>query len=352
MSHIDIGWRCVQHLILSAWVIYESIHYLLKWGSTQLNGDVLELTVPLSAEVADDVRVLVWLPQQLNFSVRKAEALWENSLHCHWTVVKLTPCGEIMEMQQFNQVIFLQYFTHLTKVINRCWLVVQTYLYTMVPSAPWPKTSLGWKVMLPTRTTLESSSDKRNKSFQSMTPGLPLLSKCRTGTSQLTCKCVNAISLNLYLHLRVHWPNCPTQTRTDWSGWKRGGWRWGCCGLSIRNECGPPPGSRCLGPSPSPRLQWETAAASGAAPTSPPSVSGTPDAAAAAAYAHSVTEEDTTSEVFFFKLTATFCRVSTFILSLNFLLLLVYFADFQQRTYIFSTTGLSTLDTGRYTTVH
>ena len=76
-----------------------TIHYLLKWGSTQLNGNVLELAVPLGAEVADDIWVLVWLPQQLDFPVCKAEAFWENSLHCHWTVIKLTPCGETMEIQ-------------------------------------------------------------------------------------------------------------------------------------------------------------------------------------------------------------------------------------------------------------
>ena len=60
--------------------------------------------------------------------------------------------------------------------------------------------------------------------------------------------------------------------------------------------CGPPPGTRCLGPSPGPRLRGETAAASGAAPTAPPSVSGTPGAAAAAACVHSVVRKETTSE--------------------------------------------------------
>lgn len=57
----------------------------------------------------------------------------------------------------------------------------------------------------------------------------------------------------------------------------------------------PPPGNRCLGPSPGLDLQGEMAAASGAAPTSPPSVSETPDAVAAAACVHSVAIEETKS---------------------------------------------------------
>lgn len=47
-----------------------------------------------------------------------------------------------------------------------CWLIVQTYLYTIVPSAPWPKTFLGLKVMLPTLTILESSSDETTHNFR------------------------------------------------------------------------------------------------------------------------------------------------------------------------------------------
>lgn len=69
----------------------QAVDDLLKGGSTQLDGDVLELTVSLGAEVSDDVRVLVRFPQQLNLSICKAEAFWENPLNCHWTVVKLTP---------------------------------------------------------------------------------------------------------------------------------------------------------------------------------------------------------------------------------------------------------------------
>lgn len=67
------------------------MNHLLKCGSTQLYGDVLELPVSLGAEVADHVWVLVRLSEQLNLSVCKAEALWENSLHGHCTVVKLPP---------------------------------------------------------------------------------------------------------------------------------------------------------------------------------------------------------------------------------------------------------------------
>lgn len=74
--------------------------HLLKRGGAQLDGDVLELPVPLRAEVADDVGVLVRLPQQLNFSVREAEALGEDPLHRHATVVKTPPCGEWERSQQ------------------------------------------------------------------------------------------------------------------------------------------------------------------------------------------------------------------------------------------------------------
>lgn len=74
------------------------IIYLLKRGSTQLYGDVLELAVPLGAEVTDNIWMLIRLSEQLNLSVRKAEALWEDSFHCHWTVVKLPPVGEKVEM--------------------------------------------------------------------------------------------------------------------------------------------------------------------------------------------------------------------------------------------------------------
>lgn len=67
--------------------------HLLQGGSAELDGDVLELPVPLCAEVADHVRVLVGLAQQLHLPVCKAEALGENPLHCHVTVIKRAPAA-------------------------------------------------------------------------------------------------------------------------------------------------------------------------------------------------------------------------------------------------------------------
>lgn len=96
--------------------------HLLKRGGAQLDGDVLELPVPLGAEVADDVRVLVRLPQQLNFSVGEAEALGEDPLHRHAAVVEPPPCGDRKKSAAI-----------LPLVTNR---VALTHLYTIVPSAP------------------------------------------------------------------------------------------------------------------------------------------------------------------------------------------------------------------------
>lgn len=68
--------------------------YLLQCGGTQLDGDVLELPVAFGAKVADDVGVLVRLPQELHLSVGEAEALWKDSFHRHRAVIKLTPVEE------------------------------------------------------------------------------------------------------------------------------------------------------------------------------------------------------------------------------------------------------------------
>lgn len=67
----------------------------------------------------------------------------------------------------------------------------------------------------------------------------------------------------------------------------------GCCGLNFQNERAPPPDSRCLGLNPNQCLQRGMAAVSGAAPASPPSASGIPDAAAVVASEHSVATEQT-----------------------------------------------------------
>ena len=67
--------------------------HLLQCGRAQLDGDVLELPVPLGAEVADHVRVLVRLSQQLDLTVRETETLGEDPLDRHITVVKHAPAG-------------------------------------------------------------------------------------------------------------------------------------------------------------------------------------------------------------------------------------------------------------------
>lgn len=109
-------------------------HYLLKRGSTQLNGDVLKLTVPLSAEITNDIRVLVRLSEQLNLPVCKAEALWEDSFHRHRTVVKLPPCGE--ENKHWCNIVMCTVSNGSVEGTVNCREIVQTYLYTIVPSAP------------------------------------------------------------------------------------------------------------------------------------------------------------------------------------------------------------------------
>lgn len=68
--------------------------HLLQRGRAQLNGDVLELPVPLRAEVPDHVRVLVRFSQQLNLAVGETEALGEDPLDGHVTVVEHAPAGQ------------------------------------------------------------------------------------------------------------------------------------------------------------------------------------------------------------------------------------------------------------------
>lgn len=67
--------------------------HLLQGGSAQLDSDVLELPVPLRAEVADHVRVLIGLAQQLHLPVCEAEALGKNPLHRDITVIKGAPAA-------------------------------------------------------------------------------------------------------------------------------------------------------------------------------------------------------------------------------------------------------------------
>lgn len=76
------------------------LSYLLQCAAAQLYGDVLKLTVSLSAEVTNHVWMLIRLPQQLNLAVGKAEAFWENPLYSHWTVIKLTP--EITQREAYR----------------------------------------------------------------------------------------------------------------------------------------------------------------------------------------------------------------------------------------------------------
>lgn len=67
--------------------------HLLQSGRAQLDGDVLELPVPLRAEVTDHVRVLVRLSQQLDLAVGETETLGEDPLDGHVAVVKHAPAG-------------------------------------------------------------------------------------------------------------------------------------------------------------------------------------------------------------------------------------------------------------------
>lgn len=132
--------------------------YLLQSGATQLDSDVLELAVTLRAKVADDVGVLVRLAQQLHLPVRKAEAFWENSLHCYLPVIKMTS-----DQKKGSEVYTCKYQTQGYSVYTSESIMIRNYLYTMVPSAPCPRTFLGLKVMFPTRTMWDSSSEERNQ---------------------------------------------------------------------------------------------------------------------------------------------------------------------------------------------
>lgn len=65
--------------------------HLLQRGGAELDGDVVELLVLLGAEVTDNVRVLVRLPEQLDLAVHEMETLGQEALHSHIPAVKLSP---------------------------------------------------------------------------------------------------------------------------------------------------------------------------------------------------------------------------------------------------------------------
>lgn len=66
---------------------------LLQGCSTELDGDVSEETVSLCAEVPDDIGVGVGRSEELHFTFCDLYALWQDSLHCYVTVVKVAPGG-------------------------------------------------------------------------------------------------------------------------------------------------------------------------------------------------------------------------------------------------------------------
>lgn len=69
--------------------------HLLQRGRAELDGDVVELLVLLRAEVADDVGVLVRLPEQLDLAVHEMETLGQETLHSHVPAVKLSPARRV-----------------------------------------------------------------------------------------------------------------------------------------------------------------------------------------------------------------------------------------------------------------
>lgn len=186
--------------------------HLLQRGRAQLDGDVLELPVPLGAEVADHIWVLVRLSQQLDLTVRETEALGEDPLDGHVAAVKHAPARRRGEgglrtcpastgpRGSFHRrsgclcsLVAHSVPTHrpeaprpplpsrgelfcLVTVMTpsapgangsshmRPWASVAlqtTHRYTIVPSAPWPRTSFGQKEIFPTITMLVSSSGSK-----------------------------------------------------------------------------------------------------------------------------------------------------------------------------------------------
>lgn len=65
--------------------------YLLQGGSTQLDGDVSEEAVSLCAEIPDDVWVRVGRSEELHFTLRYLDTLWQDSLHGYVAAVKVAP---------------------------------------------------------------------------------------------------------------------------------------------------------------------------------------------------------------------------------------------------------------------
>lgn len=61
---------------------------ILKGRRAKLHCDVSKLAVTLCAEIPDDVLVSVRLSQQTDFSIRQREAVRQQSLHCHFTLLK------------------------------------------------------------------------------------------------------------------------------------------------------------------------------------------------------------------------------------------------------------------------
>lgn len=65
--------------------------HLLQRGRAELDGDVVELLVPLGAEVAHDVGVLVRLAEQLHLPVHQVETLRQEALHGHAAAIEVSP---------------------------------------------------------------------------------------------------------------------------------------------------------------------------------------------------------------------------------------------------------------------
>lgn len=64
---------------------------LLQRRRAQLDGDVGEEAVPLRAEVSDDIRVRVGLPEKLHLPLRYLKTLGQNSLDGYATPIEFAP---------------------------------------------------------------------------------------------------------------------------------------------------------------------------------------------------------------------------------------------------------------------
>lgn len=76
--------------------------HLLQCGRAELDGNVVELLVPLSAEVADNMGMLVRLPQQPHLTVDKMEALGQEALHGHVPAIELSPAQGSMTVSMHS----------------------------------------------------------------------------------------------------------------------------------------------------------------------------------------------------------------------------------------------------------